>query len=288
MKRWLKKWLKHLAWKKERQNQCVIDFRGLEVEGVDALKRAQESPVAILAPIENCRSLHDAAFSFGANCFDPYFMTANQIINNGDISYKRSWLSEYFEKVQPVSAAQLLDVYNERLLDIPAMCSVVPWRGAIDLTGKIKHRRKKSCGELQDGWNVMGPLSDEQGALELERLRRTISSINACGFDDKFIKLFPNAEVLVRNDEERYMLRDGSHRIATARALGFSKVPIVVDSRVRIICKSDAQNWPSVKNKAISLFDAEHVFDRIFEGRQPRYIEDKWMPAYSQQFQSIY
>lgn len=98
MKRWLKKWLKHLAWKKERQNQCVIDFRGLEVEGVDALKRAQESPVAILAPIENCRSLHDAAFSFGANCFDPYFMTANQIIKTATSLIKEAGCQNILKK----------------------------------------------------------------------------------------------------------------------------------------------------------------------------------------------
>ncbi|MCG5548943.1 hypothetical protein [Halorhodospira halochloris] len=270
-KRNLKQWVI-----RSHKNKPISDFRSSELTAIKALADTNGSSVCLTVPIKKIRTLHDAAFSLGGHSFDPYALTAEQLLKNKNLSYKECFLYLYFKRVQPTNAAQLLDVYNDRLIHAPPMSSVVPWRGKIDITGKRLHRKKRVEGKEQDGWNAMGPLTDRQVAFEHHRLRAILHLLTHKGWDDQHIQNFPNAEVLLKNTKEVFMLRDGNHRLAAASALGYDKVPVIIDSKERIIDDYVVKNSKSVTHNILTVNEAQSILDRVHKGKQPFFIEERW------------
>ena len=87
---------------------------------------------------------------------------------------------------------------------------------------------------------------------------------------------FPVGDVLERDGRAVLMIANGQHRLAALTALGNSNCPIIVgvqhDRSPFVVRRGDIDRWPLVRLGVFSRLQALAVFDRIFEGRQPRRI----------------
>src|SRR5699024_9902459 len=86
-------------------------------------------------------------------------------------------------------------------------------------------RRCKRALTITDGCKYFGPVSNEKGELEWQRLKKITDAIKTNGFE--YSRLGRDniwAQVLVSGNQWVYFIRGGQHRVAALSALGMSEV----------------------------------------------------------------
>lgn len=199
-------------------------------------------------------------------------------------------LTEYYEKVRPASASEVLDLTYDHLPglrdcppssdDHPIDPSFLPWGRSPAEVKEGQRRCAKYEGiqngriaDVSDGVTGFGPVSPAKLSLEVSRLSRLIASVKSRGF----VAFDPRNPLQVsafrREGEYRWVIASGQHRFATAVAFGVEAMPAMVTDVVR---REDARYWPQVVNGHFTEAGALSVFDRIFDGI-PSSICNDWM-----------
>lgn len=192
-------------------------------------------------------------------------------------------LQEYYSRVRPVSAADVVGVAEHEapgFAGIPLHSWVFPWSER-SVDGITAHR--KICLEeeamaygrrlsLSDGGTFYGPVSDGKIELEVARLLKLHRSFQEHGFK---AGVAPPVEVLGLRDghEYRWLITQGQHRLAACAAFGISRADAKV---MRIIRREDAEFWPHVASGTFTKPGALRCFDRIFAG-EPFPAADPWL-----------
>lgn len=121
----------------------------------------------------------------------------------------------------------------------------------------------------EHGTVLNGPLSEEKARLELDRLRAITKSIRHRGYRPESAGHIPG-HLMIRDSTWKVMIRNGNHRLAVLAALGRPNVSIVITSSVgNHPRRAEARSWPNVRRGVFTEEEAQFVFDRIFDGRQP-------------------
>ena len=75
----------------------------------------------------------------------------------------------------------------------------------------------------------------------------------------------PSFHILIKNKQWRWYMSQGNHRAYILYLLKNDYLFGTIDS---IIKKSEAINWPNVKNGLFKIDEAEKLFDYVFEGKK--------------------
>lgn len=228
----------------------------------------QQTNVTFEVPLSKC--YYPYYFSYALDGWHPFVLTLLQYKKNPDIQYSDTVLHDYYQKFQPKN---LLEFYFEtdpptghvaqtlERLTLPPHEPFMPWDPSIPLLSGEKGL------ESHHGSQGYGPVTDEKGQLEFERLVKTYESIKAHGFipdygHDGDIKGY----FLINNDNDyRFIIRAGLHRVAALSVLEFSNIRVKFKPNFpRVIYLANVARWPLVKANEIDVATAERIFLRYF------------------------
>ena len=173
-----------------------IDFRGLDIEPCEALKRANGIVCLINIAPEHLRNVGPVTgasyFPCAENQGNPFVETIAQYLTDSALSYERSPLKLYHNSFRPDNIANALGLDGDGpmhfLLKQPPLLTFPPWAPPPlnNYTAHLRQRRhninveNKSAGiKLSHAYGHygFGPVKDEKGMLEITRLKRVTDSI---------------------------------------------------------------------------------------------------------------
>jgi hypothetical protein len=271
----------------------VVDFRGLEVEPLDALHRVEpEQPVLVDVPLDRCRSLGCMAFPALPDGDNPYILTAREYLAGRVQSYEGSPLEAYFATVRPASGADLVELPQGGSSILSRMDPILvdlPWLrapGPEVRDSRFQDMARDACeaghdltGE--DGWNHVGPVSRRKGEMEFARLVALVESIAAHGYLDLPDNMAVMGLLLVGEDRSVLQVWGGQHRAAALAALNHPSIPLKLLRRW-VHRRASVADWPGVASGAFSKAEALHVFDRVLAGRLPHFAAARWPRAWTE------
>ncbi|MFW5811883.1 MAG: hypothetical protein ACOCWS_02775 [Alkalispirochaetaceae bacterium] len=238
------------------------------------------------APLSLC--VDALGYSFSAAGFHPYCAALREYAQGGVATYEESLLQRYYAEFQPASAAELFGLSGggtgghgadnlDPLSDYPPDTHLTPW-----LAEPIDQRLGKTKGVLErefgpgsgrrspgdreaPGHPLFGPVSDEQGRQEYSRLISVYESMMSRGFELPRERREDLQVLALRREEEfRFLVLAGKHRVAAASVLGLDSAPVRLRRPV-VIDRRDALRWPLVESGVWELEEALVYFDALFE-----------------------
>lgn len=151
---------------------------------------------------------------------------------------------------------------------------VLPWQfispseAASGIDDQIRRENLQYSGfefGVEEGFLCYGPLSMRKKEVEIRRLTNVITSIKEQGYirsDEPDGD--PTVICLERDNEFKFLVMSGFHRIAACSALGLNKI-IVKSNQFQIINKNHAPYWPNVQSGLWDIRDACSYFDYLFD-----------------------
>lgn len=206
----------------------------------------------------------------GDKLIHPYSRTIAAYASNLHRTYEESPLWHYYREFCPDNGC---DIFPEApaLSRFPADTHLTPW-----LAGDIAWRLKKTRINIQKefpairnpGNPMFGPVSDEQGLLEYRRLVGVYTSILERGFQlSSDRRNDVTGFLLRRNEEVRYIVTKGKHRIAAVGVADPDGSVPVSFRRAVVLDDRDIPEWPLVRTGLWSATGARAYVDRLFSGR---------------------
>lgn len=254
------------------------DLREVIDNPLCAKYHARTSSFLLNVPPEKCVMWW--RYSCSKDIGNPLVDTIIDYLENGHDTFKDSIMAKYYESFQPNNVAELFDLddpLSHELTSYPAYSMVLPWKN-IDMKTKkniverhVKKENKTRGKELsvEHGIQQFGPVSDEKGELEFNRIIELTQSIKQNGYKrsgrtDNDI----TAVVLVHGDNYKYVIHGGTHRAAVLTALDYQSLPIRIAPSVipAFVYRNEVEYWAQVKNGLYTVDQALHIFDVIFEG----------------------
>jgi hypothetical protein len=272
----------------------AVDFRGLEVEPLEALRRVEPGqPVLVDVPLDLCRTLGCMAFPAMPDGDNPYILTAREYVAGRIRTYEGSPLEAYFATVHPKSGADLVGLPPGRgtsilermeplLVDLPWLRA--PGPQVRDLRFRDMARDAREAGHDltgDDGWNHIGPVSERKGELEFARLVALVESVATHGYLDLPDHMWVLGDILVGEDRSALQIWGGQHRVAALAALDHPTIPLKL-RRQCVYRRASVGEWPGVLSGAFTEAEALHVFDRVVDGRPPPFAAARWPHAWTQ------
>lgn len=285
MKRFIKSGLERLGLvihKKPDVNRSDSVFdsavEALYYEHVDQPYTCPSKPsMAFKCPVDKIVSSNGFNHSNGG--WHPFSSTLEEFEKGKSECYNDSLLKKYYDTWRPNNGLEAIVGWgypHKVLANIPSYVILPPWNpNTIDQeeeavrswTSKDNREHGEVDFGIEHGCNYHGPVSEEKGEIEYNRLASVYESIKEKGYDRSYGDVCVN--VLRRGQEYRYMAVGGHHRIAAVKALGYTYVP----SRFRmhwIIDVDEAELWPQVRrgvwSKDAAVSYLHHLFD--FDARE--------------------
>ncbi len=266
----------------------VKDLTRSTAHPLEALYDYPKSEPVLSFPVESVRSFWGVGLSIQKGWGNPFVETAMQLIENRAIPYASTKLAEYYDNFCPSSVSDLLVVDHAvgdgDFLALSPHHAVMPWwpsRGPTTPKFFAEAQADASLREFREhggskksatvGLSLYGPTSKDKGRVELERLRRLVSSITKHGYqrnstNDGDI----TGHLLVpRNGEVVVYLFGGLHRSAVLSALGATTIPVRLNFSIisRANYETDVSYWPHVVGGLYSTSASREIFGSYLEGR---------------------
>ncbi|MEE2025821.1 methyltransferase domain-containing protein [Alkalimonas mucilaginosa] len=190
------------------------------------------------------------------------------------INYREAPLYQYYQSCQPTCFGDLwqqlgytadIGVLSQMPLD--RYVSWLPWFDSSDSIEDMQAGQSKAA--LIPDWDshAFGPQSDAQVLAELKRLRNLVMVISQEGYTpelkpDGYIRGY----ILKHQQDARFVVTAGQHRLAVMAALGFKSAMIKFQPGYeRVIDSSEVQSWPLVKSGVYTEEQALAIFHGVFE-----------------------
>jgi len=215
--------------------------------------------------INNCRN--PFGFDYGMNS-NHYFVRQLSGFCDDEV-YDKSYLCRFWQQWHPMTIGEVFgfdnksvsgEYLNQKLIN----GFMLPWQCRYSISNSAA------------GWQYSGPVSYDMGLEHFKRLKSVYSSVVRFGYRPE--ESLNNFDVhmkgyfLKRNDEFRFLIVNGTHRMAVLSFLYKNQkykdfVPVTFRmNSPRVIDVANVLEWPQVRNGNISSSDAKIVFDKIFDG----------------------
>lgn len=225
-----------------------------------------QSDVRFRVPIGRC--FYPFGYGYATDAWHPFTATLLEAAGAGAYPYETSLLARYYRAFQPDTLAQLLfpaealagaDISPLDSVDITRVEPYLPWFPGVALRGG---EHGLDAGHGHQGY---GPVSEEKGRLELERLLRTYRSVEESGYRPDLAGDDIRGYFLVRGGAYRFIVRQGLHRIAVLSALGYDSVPVrFMKGFPRAVHAADVGAWPLVRSGAFPEAWARRYVEQFF------------------------
>ncbi|WP_153405605.1 hypothetical protein [Gracilibacillus oryzae] len=178
-----------------------------------------------------------------------------QYSKNPKLTYKGSILFHYYYKFQPVSLMDSLFYNGPKKQKSENDWNPLPWRETFEID--FKHNQH------------FGPNSNRYVEWEFNRIIDVYQMIKRKGYrpkvnEDGYIRGY----ILQKEDDYRFLVTRGQHRIAALAALGLEHKKITVKiepKRTRVINVEDVNTWPQVVNGLYDKATAIRIFESYFK-----------------------
>ena len=187
---------------------------------------------------------------------------ANENNTSKDL-YKKSKLYQFAKTDNIKTLAEYYQITEKSILDDKSkFCTFYPWD-----TKKYSNNKMKNFKLDQE--KIIGVLSDsiiDMHYIKLKRLHESIKKnkiIYDKGWPDKGII---SGFFLVKDNDYRFIVTRGIHRIHTFNFLNYKNILVEVDNEWEpVINIRDITNWWAVKDNLINVNVAEQIFNFYFK-----------------------
>ncbi len=148
----------------------------------------------------------------------------------------------------------------EILLSTSSKTLLTPWAyDAIPMGGFAENMPES------EGSHFLGPVSDRHLESEYRRLIDIYNSVKAAGFDvDKQTDTI-RGYFLKHDDEYRFIVVGGNHRVGVLNALGYPHIPIQMHpQRIPMVSLDSLMSWPQVQQGLFDPLLAKAMFLNFF------------------------
>lgn len=189
---------------------------------------------------------------------------------NPELTYEESVLKKYYDRFCPSNLEEQYfyeDQLQKEKKPLNEGWGIYPWFNI----PKPKQLQKTRIETRIGGSHHFGPNTDEFGKEEFKRLIRTYEKLKKESYHPEiYIDGFPNGYMLRNEDDYRFVISEGQHRLPALAALGYEKILCKFNPEpryMRITDIADIKKWPHVKNGTFSRNLAKQLFDKYFERR---------------------
>ena len=201
-------------------------------------------------------------FSYSSTGWNPHVATLEEFRENPALTYEQSSLARLHQAYRP---ATLQDIFLEDVPEPMEPLSELPpsrplfryiWAVSPALIRKVGGDKPEKAGH-----HYFGPISEEKGRAQFDRLVATYRSIESEGFRPE--RYGPIMGYFIADDTKyRFVVGSGNHRLAALKVLGHTKVPVqlththpAVVHRDRLDTWTVEQGGPFQRDTAYALFD---------------------------------
>ena len=251
---------------------------------IELIYKTYKEYILIKVPMHDVRYFVFHGHQAGYESNSPFILTIKEYISGHAKNYQDSSLYVFYNNYQPSTMIEYLHldkVENNTLNELPASGAFFPWQDRNPVkrvAERVKEIEKdnkehKSKLDTDDGDSFYGPVSLEKGQLEYNRLIKTYNSIVTHGFKVDLKGTNNIGAVILENDHQyRYLINPGQHRVAALSALNYQDITLQVNKNL-IVRRSEVSYWPGVVNGYFTEIEALKIFDRIFAGKVPEFIQ---------------
>ena len=209
-------------------------------------------------------------FSYADEGWHPFVETLKEYAENKSLKYEDSTLAFVYEKYCPRNVQEvLLDHLEEPLEPFcswPPVNDLLRWVWALNTSSAKSYLRHAKKRQQEEGWIYFGPHSPEYGKKEFTRLISVYNSIEAKGYQSELTTKDPvNGYFLKNEDNLRFVLLQGNHRVAALNALGYSDVDVVIrKGHPAVVDRKDLKKWTRDFGGIYSSYLVRVLFDTLF------------------------
>lgn len=198
--------------------------------------------------------------------FHHFVETLKEYEKAPELKYSNSILKTYYESFQPKNLGEGLFGIKEKPSKLTKGWIGYPWCWS-------SNKRFLFVDKIEDtrpgGNHHFGPNTEGFGEDEFNRLTNLYSYLKHYGYHpEMFSDGYISGYLLVKDNDYRFIVTEGQHRIACLVALGYENILCRLTQRPeypRIVDYKDVKTWAQVANGVYSRSLAEKVFNRFFE-----------------------
>jgi hypothetical protein len=221
----------------------------------------------MMVPID--RMLNRAGYSFGFPGWHPFVVALKQLLADPTLTYRQTVLASYYERFQPRSVHDLLlgglDIPPAALASWPAVDRLIDLWSATE--GQVREfQRTTSDGHELPHSQYRGPTCDEFGAHHLTRCLDVHTSLVEHGYrPNPESERFVTGYFLTRDDDWRFVVGHGNHRVPAMSVLGYTEIPVTFRrSHPPVIADERLHQWTTAHGGLLEAHEVRAVFDRFF------------------------
>ncbi len=217
-------------------------------------------------PIEKCVS--QFYFSYHVAGWHPYKATITEYVAKKKNSYDNSILRKYYEKFKPKNLSEVFfDEYrNIKKINGFSVLDNLPniaVRDFWNLGGNLKQINNYLIPEQTQ---LFGPVDKLYGEEQYRRCIRSYELIKKHGYmPEKFFDGYISGFFIKRNDDYRFCVTSGKHRIGALAVLGVNYIKVRTASDLKILDLDLLGKVPIVASGLINIELAKILLDRYFE-----------------------
>lgn len=208
-------------------------------------------------------------FSFSKDGWHPFVQTLQEYAENSDLRFEDSTLARLYNLYQPCNVQEaLLDHLQEPLkpfCDWPPSYELISRVWTINQQYVIAHLNTLKNKPPIQGWIYFGPHTQEYGKLEFQRLIKVYNSIKNKGYHPELAGSDPvNGYFLQKENNSRFVLLQGNHRISAMKALGYSEADVLIrQGHPAVVDWANLDKWTEDRGGMYSSHNVRCLFDTL-------------------------
>jgi hypothetical protein len=233
----------------------------------EVARTLDRSTGAMMVPID--KMMNRAAYPYGSHGWHPFVAALRQMLDEPALAYRQTVLASYYERFAPRSVHDfLLDGLDVRRSTLATWPAVNP---LIDVWAVTEKHVQEFQGKMSDGSPLphsqyRGPADEADGALHLTRCLDVHASLVEHGYRPApGIERFITGYFLTRDDDWRFVVGHGNHRVPAMSVLGYTEIPVTFrQSHLPVVAEERLHRWTTAHGGLLEPDEVRAVFDRFF------------------------
>lgn len=247
----------------------VINLRDqpIEILLINSLRQYKTEVILLSIPIEKCV----LGMFWKLDEKNPF---VNSIIHRD-----YTILASYYQDFQPSNVNELfsMDLQNDYGRMQP-YSYVLPWNNfspdyMLKRREEVAQKENKRQGKeelslIEGGHTDFGPVSESKLQVEISRIQNLYQSISTHGYIEKAKERDGGIKgyfLLNEGGDWKFYINGGKHRAYVLAALGYKKIPVILNQTIPTIDIRDIDKWEQVVKGYYNRNVAEVIFKRFFD-----------------------
>jgi hypothetical protein len=203
-------------------------------------------------------------FSYAEGGWNPHVATLEEFVRNPALKYEESSLWQLHQMFRPTTLQEIFleDVEEpmKPLSDLPPTRRLFRYIWAIN---PALIRKATDSDATGSGHHYFGPMPEEKGQAQFDRLIDTYTSIEREGFrPDQYGPIM--GYFMADDSRYRFVVASGNHRLAALKVLGHTRVPVrLTKTHPAVVHRSRLDTWTVEQGGPLDHDTAYALFDKL-------------------------